>query len=101
MFSILQYSRVIITNTKMINTNNKIFKEYPHIKTAGVTYISKMRNFIGPWKNKTDLCCNTSDVTPTMSIHIYTYTYGTKNLSILHNFIHTLFIYLNKFYDKY
>jgi len=37
---------------------------------------------------------------PTMSTHIYIYSYGTKNLSILHNFIHILFIYLNKFYDK-
>jgi len=60
-----------------------------------------MRNFIGPWKNKTDVCCNTSDVMPTMFIHIYIYTYDTKNLSILHNFIHILIIYLNKFYDKY
>ena len=38
---------------------------------------------------------------PTMFIHIYIYTYDTKNLSILHNFIHILIIYLNKFYDKY
>jgi hypothetical protein len=71
---------------------NKIFKEYS--KTARVTYISKIRNFIGPWKNKTDVCCNTSDVMPTMSIHIYIYSYGIKNLSLLHNFIQILFQYI-------
>ena len=42
-----------------------------------------------------DIYFNTSDVQPTIFIHIY--CYSTKKIYILH----ILYIYCNKFYDEY